>query len=202
MPLAPRIPVEQAAPILQQKIARACDRAEGVLDSLNRSVGSIMNDRQLGRERKYIKLVELTDKIMPAILPETPCGKGCSSCCHIACAISSREAELIGQATGRQPAKIGGSLDEARHRIDNNAIRFYGQACPFLVDNACSIYESRPLACRIQHSLNETSKECVPVPGQAAKPCVPQMDLMVLTAAAVILDINDGSFGDIREFFP
>lgn len=199
---APRIPVEEAAPELQVKIARACDRAAGSLDGIGRQVGAIMNDPLSGKAKKYIRLVELADKLMPSILPETPCRKGCSSCCHIACAISEQEAELIGKATGRRPTKLDRDMAKARDRLDNNALRYYGTPCPFLVDNACSIYESRPIACRIQHSLNETEKECVPVPGQAAKPCVPQMDLTVLTAAVVFLDLAHGTFADIREFFP
>ena len=36
----------------------------------------------------------------------------------------------------------------------------YRTPCPFLLDGACSVYKSRPFACRGHHSLNATPDDC------------------------------------------
>jgi hypothetical protein len=35
-----------------------------------------------------------------------------------------------------------------------------GKPCPFLVSDACSVYEHRPLFCRLRHSLAEDPNDC------------------------------------------
>jgi len=191
------------SPEIEARVDQIVERSGGAIAKLNHSIGAIVNDRRMPKGLKYIRLVELADKIMPSVLPSTPCRKGCAACCHIACAISEREAQRIGLATGRIPQAVERDLEKARERVDINVHRFYGVPCTFLgPDKACTIYDVRPMACRIQHSLNETAQPCEPVPGDCDKPMVPQVNLTNLIAATVYLDLEDGAFGDIREFFP
>jgi len=191
------------SPEVEGRVDRIVERAGEGLVRLNSTVCGIVNDRNISRGLKYIRLVELADKLMPRVIPDTPCRKGCSACCHIACAISEREAKIIGLATGRTPQPVSRDLKKAQERVDANIHSYYGVPCTFLgADKACTIYEARPMACRIQHSLNETAQPCEPVPGDCDKPIVPQVNLTSLIAGTVMLDLEDGAFGDIREFFP
>lgn len=91
-------------------------------------------------------------------LSEACCKKGCSHCCSEPLYVDEREADYMIQ-----------SLDpKLRDRVEKNTGRWIQVAspllgvvqpnalvyrslanpCPFLIDNLCSVYESRPFGCR------------------------------------------------------
>lgn len=80
------------------------------------------------------------------------CGKGCSHCCHEAVEIWPQEAALLVEAA----CAAGRALDRARlERQSRYTVDTWRQqpvadkACVFLGgDGACTVYESRPNACR------------------------------------------------------
>ncbi len=80
----------------------------------------------------------------------TACSIRCSACCYIPLSISDIEIKYIEQTTGEiaQPKK------NPTRTIDKPA------ACPFLIDNVCSIYSARPLMCRKHFTLDDTSRWC------------------------------------------
>ncbi len=94
------------------------------------------------------------------------CGKGCSMCCSQMFSISLIEAAYISRAVKAMP-------EERRHRLRASARDYIAKArkltldndeddgeeaitprpglrlpCPALIDDACSIYDARPLICR------------------------------------------------------
>jgi len=79
------------------------------------------------------------------------CGKGCSHCCVISVTVSAPEAIYVGKLVAAM-----GTDAIARVRAANEVTRQFGLAerdqhpndCPMLQDNNCTIYESRPKACR------------------------------------------------------
>jgi uncharacterized protein len=136
------------------------------------------------------------------------CRKGCDHCCHIPLTISKVEAELIGKATGRSPQTPITAVRLAD--LDNDGAAWQrAQAelqaaapdtpCPFLVDHACSIYESRPLPCRILINLDDDELLCRKVDGVDVP--VPYADAIVLKAHYMALQ-PAGVLADIRHFFP
>lgn len=71
--------------------------------------------------------------------------------------------------------------------------------CPFLVNDACSIYEARPMACRLLLNLDDDALLCQSIPGQAVP--VPyansdQLKTLYLMAQVAL------PLADIRDFFP
>ena len=60
---------------------------------------------------------------------------------------------MIAEASGRIAAPLVTSREH-----DNR--EFLGQPCPFLVDNACSVYDVRPLVCRSHFSFDATAHWC------------------------------------------
>jgi|HubBroStandDraft_2_1064218.scaffolds.fasta_scaffold193575_2 Fe-S-cluster containining protein len=146
-----------------------------------------------GPRQKLIMLRDLSDQVMKEIAPNSPCQKGCSHCCHMATTISRHEAEEIGKRVNRTPKKVTALLNrEAQIK------RFSGKPCPFLKDNACSIYDIRPIACRIHHSIEESADPCDISKGVRD---VAQVDLMKI-ADSVSMVTFPASLGDIREYFP
>ena len=81
------------------------------------------------------------------------CKKGCSSCCEEGdYPLSQRELEFLMQGYI--------SLDNETKRIVQNQIKVMekGKACPFLINKCCSIYNYRPIICRV-HGLAYICKE-------------------------------------------
>lgn len=136
------------------------------------------------------------------------CRKGCDHCCHIPLTISKVEAEMIGRATGRSPqapaaairlAELGDTeYDWQRAQAELQAAA-PATSCPFLVNHACSIYESRPLPCRILINLDDDELLCRKVEGVDVP--VPYADAMVLKAHYMALQ-PAAVLADIRHFFP
>ena len=150
-------------------------------------------------------LYKVAGEITDLAAPHSVCKRGCSACCHMATLVSLPEAEMIAKAVGvkmRMPKRwpffsprTGAAMD-AR---DDFAASFHAESkpCTFLVNNECSIYEHRPLACRIHLNM-----------GANAEPC--QMDAARETAMLNLHSLDDAyamigrttQLQDIREYFP
>jgi Fe-S-cluster containining protein len=102
------------------------------------------------------------------------CSKGCAACCRSLVAVSAIEAREIRELVAALPeprrAVVQARFDQARHRLAEAgllhkledapawseadykamATAYFALAisCPFLEQEACTIYEDRPLACR------------------------------------------------------
>ena len=76
--------------------------------------------------------------------------------------ISIIEAERLSFISGRNLAAVSRPV---RHRSDE----FSGIPCPFLQDNACTVYEHRPFACRAHYSFDDTAYWCHPERSNAAE---------------------------------
>lgn len=125
------------------------------LSGLLRSIG---NENSSGRAKRS-KFIQIAKEMDGAIAPFTPCRHGCGHCCNGHTLVFKHEAELLARVSGRSMAYVPPPTQKDLERQRE----FRYTPCPFLVDNACSVYEHRPLACRLTHSLNENADACVAV---------------------------------------
>jgi hypothetical protein len=127
---------------------------------------------------------------------DVACRRGCSHCCHIAVSVPKQEAQLIGELIGRKP-------EPAPLRISFEHVSWgYHNPCGFLRDGECSIYEHRPLACRVHYSVDTDDLMCRLDPPHTNR--VPFLNTARFTYALVDI-VAEGSFphfADIREWFP
>lgn len=89
---------------------------------------------------------ELSENLSKQYREYLKCGAGCSACCQHDLSVFPVEAAWVRMATDRLP-------DEVQARIRAQAKTLANQEdgpCPFLVDDKCAIYESRPLICMTQ----------------------------------------------------
>ncbi|MCE5279222.1 MAG: YkgJ family cysteine cluster protein [Planctomycetaceae bacterium] len=106
----------------------------------------------------------------------SPCRKGCSACCYYLVSVSPPEARVIASRVMAMPPRLRRAIED---RIEKAALtllrrpaprgadasqlsawyRSLDLACPFLKDDACAIYDDRPLVCR-EHSVVGTPKKC------------------------------------------
>jgi len=120
--------------------------------------------------------------------PVPDCRAGCSYCCYVRVEATDPEIFYIARRVRQWPAaqladllaKLRGCVAEQRAGSDDTR-----QACAFLVDDRCSIYEVRPASCRKAHSLSVKQCETVaPEITQNLKLLVDAEALMAGTAAA------------------
>jgi Fe-S-cluster containining protein len=144
--------------------------------------------------RKFVHLRNMTKPLEHAMDGVAACRRGCSHCCHIPVLITQTEAHVMADEL-----KITVAKPEKFVRAGNKA--YDGVACPFLADNECSIYESRPLACRIHYSMAGDDLLCQIVPGESIE--VPFFNNMpYLLAMVQALPGQEHRLADIRDFFP
>lgn len=137
------------------------------------------------------QIYALVDKGSQVVDKLTVCKKGCAACCEISVGLSELEASYIERNTGRRMAL--GVRSSVSHKTDSR--------CPFLSsENSCSIYEFRPLACRVYAAFDD--------PDLCA-----QLDVAHMTYSADsnslfagsrqwIVGLNAaGAIADIRDFF-
>ncbi|HEU0153172.1 MAG TPA: YkgJ family cysteine cluster protein [Arenimonas sp.] len=145
--------------------------------------------------RKLRRLYKEMEPVMAALAPYLACRPGCSGCCHYPIGVMPIEADLIASRTGKRlltggPGARTGTL-----------VRQEDTPCPFLVDNQCSIYDDRPMACRKHVALTNTAYWCQPE--RANDHAFPMAGLSTLTAAfeyVIALD-GRGMPRDIRDYF-
>jgi Fe-S-cluster containining protein len=127
------------------------------------------------------------------------CKAGCSHCCYAAVLLPHAEAEGIGRRIRREPAK-------AKKRKNAHDVRWgYDNPCVFLGDDErCTIYENRPMVCRVHYSLDVDALMCEMTPPES-KP-VPFYNDMIYQQTLLMLIAQHTrsipSCGEIREFWP
>ncbi|WP_446731553.1 YkgJ family cysteine cluster protein [Pseudomonas sp. OTU5201] len=175
-----------------QEFARAaCERlVEGLPAKLIKKeslIASRLAQAKLSPLKKLEAVYELLDELGSYVAPSSPCRKGCSSCCHYAVTVSEVEVQFIEAHTRHK------RLKQALPKRD-----YHGDACPFLKNNACSIYLARPFVCRRFHSLAPTAEWCEPEHSFAGD--FPHLRSSELDAAFDALR-RDSPVQDIRQVF-
>lgn len=195
------IPVEQLPALRRQAEAEAHVNV-GRLNAKTRVAARLGEEAMkiarlpLSQRVRYNKLVKLVDQASVEIMPFTACRKKCSHCCHIAAVVSEVEAQRIGEAIRRKPAKAGTFPPDIPALQD----RYFGVPCTFLKGGRCSIYEVRPLACRLHFNMADDPFFC----STAIAPqnsLVPALNLHEVDKALFIMTLGS-PLADIRDFFP
>jgi len=179
------------------RIASFMDRTAPHMPHVVRKLETIRQSRRTTRQRLR-ELWKVADSVISNVSGLVACKRGCSHCCHCPVSISKQEAALVGHLVGRTPV-------DAPARKDSKHIEWgYHNPCPFLRDGACSIYESRPLACRTFFNLDVDDLLCQLQPSLDVQMMMPQIDLRYLNETLVSIVSRDGQphFADIREWFP
>lgn len=181
---------------------RATERALSIHNSIGeprvaeiqKRLRHLVTDQSEPPRLRLRKLYQVADEMMSHTAGFVACKRGCNHCCHIPLLITPMEADLIAADTGvRRRVPRTASAAEAAEPFEG-----YTKPCTFLVDGECSIYEQRPLACRVHYNVDDDDMLCrldgpVPLP-------VPYLDVTPFRAAYLV--ITGIKLADIREFFP
>lgn len=148
---------------------------------------------------KIYLLRDLSNELAKATEGLVPCKAGCNHCCKMATAVSMQEAKLIAKETGLK-------LHTPKRYNDfrNMRVAYDGVPCSMLKDGVCSIYASRPFACRVHYVVDRDNLLCEIHPGvsiRAPHLAITDYDMLYVQAMADGQP-QDMLYADIREFFP
>lgn len=115
------------------------------------------------------------------------CGKGCGNCCEHQKDLPLYPHELVGIYWYVSEKMADPNREVLRGRL---AAGGSGEACPFLIDKACSIHPVRPIGCR---QFNVFTSPCAP----GEDPYYTRRD-DVLTPAS---DYTDRAFATVLPFY-
>ena len=151
---------------------------------------------------KLKKLIKLSDATVDALRPHTACRAGCAHCCRLPTLIYEHEAVVMAEASGHEMVR---PPYRSREEVLTASLTYYGHSCPFLIDSKCSIYEHRPVVCRVHHSLNDDESNCEKrlLLGNVVE--IPQYDpdIIEMPYHYLVLARNAReTWGCIPEFFP
>jgi Fe-S-cluster containining protein len=142
---------------------------------------------------RYFELLSVADAEigeMTARAGDIPCRLGCNYCCKDErITLTEKEAVLAvrhmeAQLDAEQKARVVASILASAPTSDQASV-----PCAFLIDERCSIYASRPLACRSYFSRSESSchdfyLDKSKIPQRFAAPKMVEMAVREVTRAA------------------
>jgi Fe-S-cluster containining protein len=111
----------------------------------------VYNSRVSNSYRQLINQVdELTARLSALYARHLVCRAGCSGCCHHHLSVFAVEADAVREAIVALPNQVLAVIHQQAREVSEREAAGESVACPLLVENRCSIYESRPLICRTQ----------------------------------------------------
>ena len=155
----------------------------------------------LSNRSKRFHLTRVATEFSAFITPLTACKNRCSHCCNMATAISQEEANIIGEHLDIVPMPVTFNLFDF-YNSNGHQDTYMGVPCTFLSpEGACTIYDVRPMACRLHHSLEDSPDLCkMGVTQEVGVINIYDIHHAYINATAVVA--NGGAIGDIRQFFP
>lgn len=125
------------------------------------------------------------------------CARGCGHCCHVHVPIADFEAQFIADRVDTQ-------LVALKQSIRHDRAEFSGKTpCVFLKNGECSIYEARPLTCRMHLNFDIDSFWCQHENWNKPEAAIPRPDIYPLMEAYHLLSGKTQPIvADIRDFFP
>ncbi len=133
----------------------------------------------------------------------------CSHCCYMGVLVAEADARVIAQATGARmvepaPDRVLSAEAMAQRTPEEHAAwavdKFKHVPCTFLKDKRCSIYEHRPIACRLHLSVDRDNLMCRKEAENME--VIPYFNHGGEYAVALMAFGRNGRMADIRDWFP
>ncbi|MCE9634015.1 MAG: YkgJ family cysteine cluster protein [Methylophilales bacterium] len=146
---------------------------------------------------KLQEILRTADQIFGYAGKYAACARGCGHCCHVHVPISDFEAEYIAHHVGTKALPL-------KQSIHHDRMEYSGKTpCVFLKNGECSIYEARPLTCRMHLNFDIDSFWCQHENWNNPEAAIPRPDIHPLMEAYHMLaGKSEPVVADIRDYFP
>ena len=157
-------------------------------------------------KHKIYWLRQMAETFADAVAPQAACRDACDGCCYQPVSVTEPEAQLIARETG---APLHTPTEWSTLPVMKHA----GQPCPFLQDARCTIYQHRPMVCRLIFNMDADALLCQMVPG--ARSQAPYADHGIYKELYIRAHLGKVKsdeemqaalkalrMADLREFFP
>lgn len=129
----------------------------------------------------------------------TTCSKGCGACCHLEVEITNDDAAVLAQVVFEGASIDFDRLQSLAERPIHDQQWSVGPVkenrCLFLgVDNACTVYESRPSTCR-KVAVVSHPKECSEVNGKIEPLTIPMAEIIL----SAVLNLPENNIGSLPK---
>jgi len=127
-------------------------------DEVRKKLMGLMDtfEKQFNQEQNtlynLVHVMTLMDRVITNEIPKHLhcCEEGCSHCCYQNVDCTKKEAELILGYCHANQIEVDFKACERLSKLSDT----FGQPCPFLKNNRCSVYEVRPLYCRSHYAVS------------------------------------------------
>lgn len=185
----------------QQKASENLDRFfESVPEDLRREVASLparISGMSASVQVKLNEVLRTADRIFGHAGQYAACARGCGHCCHVHVPIADFEARYIADRIGVAPVPL-------KRSIQHDRMKYSGATpCPFLREGECSIYEARPLTCRMHLNFDVDNFWCLHENWHHPEATIPRPTINSIIEAYYLLPGKTAPVvADIRDFFP
>jgi Fe-S-cluster containining protein len=153
--------------------------------------------KQLGMISNPIERIKALHKQLDFALekssPSVTCTKGCPHCCYHLINLAEDEAKLLNQHVSKldseQKHRLQKQKDHLLHEKDWEQLDYSDRACVFLKDNSCSVYEDRPLVCRVTQVESEP-ENCIIEKKQPIEPYYQDEAYIMLAAYYSLIGVS------------
>ena len=163
-------------------------------------------DKAPAIKHKIYWLRQMAETFADAVAPQAACSQACDGCCYQPVSVTLEEAQVISR-------EIGVPLHMPQEWNTLPVMKFAGQPCVFLQDSRCTIYQHRPMVCRLIFNMDADALLCQMVPG--ARSQAPYADHgiykelyirahlpKVKSQEEMQAALKSLRMADLREFFP
>lgn len=159
--LEPSFHSAKTDPVIHADAERRLDEMMAANPWMDPSEIDLVTERILSENASFRskanKLLALADKLNEAMSSYITCRRGCTNCCSMITHVYEFEAERLAAASGRKMTRIPA---RSHNEVLTAGLQYAGKPCPFLLDGSCSVYEVRPIICRLHHSFNDDADQC------------------------------------------
>jgi Fe-S-cluster containining protein len=163
-------------------------------------------DKAPAIKHKIYWLRQMAETFADAVAPHAACKDACSGCCYQPVSLTLQEAELISRETGTP-------MQTPDRWSSEPVMKYAGEPCSFLKDDRCTIYQHRPMVCRLIFNMDADALLCQMVPGSRSQ--APYADHSIYKELYIRAHLGrvrsqEGMqaalkglrMADLREFFP
>ncbi len=172
--------------IQAQKLARTSPELKGLLKE------TLMKLSLLEPTERIEFIFREIDYYLSLEAKGSACVKGCHFCCFHPITVTNEEAKVLKKHN--KNADLNRLTIQKNHFKNDSLISYNDRACVFLKDGSCSVYEDRPIICRLTHVKSDPA-DCHLENGVNEIEHLPVSKASIV-AAAFLMSSTD------REFLP